>query len=276
MGMSKVTDENKKTTNTPLKPRSPKIARIKERSVIVGKFMGRSSFFKVFVVVFALNIVFAVLYSILEDIPFHLALYWATDTLTNTGTGLVPPTHDYTWYLTTFLMWIGLGVTLMFVQKVYMRFFKKEKTVMKMEKIILLIGWTEKIRYFITHLPGLGVHHNYVLIADIEERPHELPSIVVFISGIPDHERILRRAGIENATQAIIAIENDAKSLLVAMTCQTLNPKMNLSVNLVYEENIKYLERIGVQQIICDEVLAGNQMIEAFHLNKKTPAVDND
>ncbi|MCK5347203.1 MAG: NAD-binding protein, partial [Candidatus Heimdallarchaeota archaeon] len=100
------------------------------------------------------------------------------------------------------------------------------------------------------------------------ERPHELPSIVVFINGIPDHERILRRAGIEKATQAIIAIEDDAKALLVAMTCQTLNPDVKLSVNLVYEENIKYLERIGVQQIICDEVLAGNQMIEAFHLNK--------
>jgi len=272
-----MTDENRETAKTSEKPRSPKFARIKERSVIIGKYLQRSSFFKVFVIVFALTFAFAILYSILEDIPFHLALYWATDTLTNTGTGLVPPTHDYTWYLTTFLMWIGLGVTLMFVQKVYFfLFFKKEKTVKKMENIILLIGWTEKIRYFITHLPGLGVHHNYVLIADIEERPHELPSIVVFISGIPDHERILRRAGIENATQAIIAIEDDAKSLLVAMTCQTLNPKMSLSVNVVYEENIKYLERIGVQQIICDEVLAGNQMIEAFHLNKKTPAVDND
>ncbi|MHA1620139.1 MAG: NAD-binding protein [Promethearchaeota archaeon] len=266
--------EKAENVNTPSKPRSPKFVRIKERSVIVGKFMGRSSFFKVFVIVLALNFAFAILYSILEDIPFHLALYWATDTLTNTGTGLVPPTHDYTWYLTTFLMWIGLGVTLMFVQKVWVAFFKKEKTVMKMENIILLIGWTEKIRYFITHLPGLGVHHNYVLIADLEERPHELPSIVVFIKGTPDQERILRRAGIENATQAIIAIENDAKALLVAMTCQTLNPKMNLSVNLVYEENIKYLERIGVQQIICDEVLAGNQMIEAFHLNKTTTPTD--
>ena len=99
-----------------------------------------------------------------------------------------------------------------------------------------------------------------------------MPSIVIFIKGTPDQERILRRAGIENATQAIIAIENDAKSLLVAMTCQTLNPNMSLSVNVVYEENIKYLERIGVQQIICDEVLAGNQMIEAFHLNKAPPS----
>ena len=223
-------------------------------------------------IVFALNLAFAILYSFLEDIPFHLALYWATDTLTNTGTGLVPPTHDYTWYLTTVLMWIGLGVTLLFVQKVYMRFFTKEKTVLKMENIILLMGWTEKIRYFITHLPGLGVHHNYVLIADLEERPHELPSIVIFIKGMPNQERILQRAGIEKATQAIIAIENDAKSLLVAMTCQTMNPELKLSVNLVYEENIKYLEWIGVEQIICDEVIAGNQMIEAFHLNKTPQA----
>ena len=250
----------------------PKKTRFYDKIVIFFKFLIRSRMIKVILFIIFLNIILGAFYSILDGVPFHLGLYWATDTLTNTGTGLVPPKNPLLWYITTFLMWIGLGITLMFVEYVYVKMWKKNvgKKMVNYENHIVLIGWSQKMRHFLENLPGgLGVHHNYVLIANIQERPLDLPDIVVLIRGNPEHEDILINAGVKKAERALIVLEDDSAAVLIAMTIQSFNKEINICVNLRHRENIKHLQRIDVKEIVCDEVLTGDALIKAFYTMKK-------
>ena len=249
-----------------------KKTRFYDKVVIFFKFLIRSRMLKVILIIVFLNAILGGLYSYLNKVPFHLGLYWATDTLTNTGTGLVPPHTPFLWYATTFLMWIGLGITLIFVEYVYVKMWKKNlgKKMVNFEKHIVLIGWSQKMRHFLENLPGgLGVHHNYVLIANIQDRPLDLPDIVVLIRGDPEQEDILINAGVKKAEQTLIVLEEDSAAVLIAMTIQSLNNDIKICVNLRHRENIKHLERIGVEEIVCDEVLTGDALIKAFYSLKK-------
>jgi len=68
------------------KKKHPK-TRFYDKFVILFKFLLRSRMLKVILVIIFLNVILGAIYSYLEGIEFHLGLYWATDTLTNTGTG---------------------------------------------------------------------------------------------------------------------------------------------------------------------------------------------
>ena len=246
--------------------------RFYDKFVIFFKFLVRSRMIKVILTIILLNIILGALYSYFDGVPFHLGLYWATDTLTNTGTGLVPPKTPFLWYITTVLMWIGLGITLIFVEYVYVKMWKKNvgKKMVNFEKHVVLIGWSQKMRHFLENLPGgLGVHHNYVLVANIQERPLDLPDIVVLIRGDPEQENILINAGIKKAERALIVLEDDSAAVLIAMTIQSLNEDIRICVNLRHRENIKHLQRIGIEEIVCDEVLTGDALVKAFYSLKK-------
>lgn len=247
--------------------------KIFRRIPIFLKSLKRSLVLKIFFVVFVLNFLLALIYSLIENKPFYLALYWATDTLTNTGSGLVPPSTIFSWIFTTILMWIGLGITLLFVEFVYVNIFKQMRSqrMIKFEDHVILIGWNPKIRHFLNNLPGeLGRHHNYVLIASIADRPFDLPKIVEFIRGNPEEERILKKAGIEKAQQVIIVAEDDSAALLIAMSIQSLNSNVKISVNLQNSENVKHMIRLDIQEIVCDEELTGNALIQAFYNNNQS------
>lgn len=252
--------------------KTQKTSEFRKKLIVLGKFLSRSLMLRVFLIVFLLNLLLGAIYSFLEGIPFYLGLYWATDTLTNTGSGLVPPSQIRTWLLTTIFMWIGLGITLLFVEFVYVHIFEKLKgdREIKFSNHIIIIGWNPKVRHFLQNLPGsLGGDHNYVLIADVDTRPFDLPKVVEFIRGNPEEERILKRAGIERAAQAMIVVEDDAEAVLIAMTIQSLNIDVRICVNLQNEENVKHLKRLGIEQIVCDEELTGNALIEAFYKNQE-------
>ena len=256
--------------NLPLKVTNKN--RFQEKFIVLTKFLRRSRMLKVIIVILFLNFILAGIYSYIEDIEYHIALYWATDTLTNTGSGLAPITRTISWVLTTIFMWLGLGITLVFVEFVYVKMVKSMRgnKMIKFKDHAILIGWNPKIRHFLNNIPGtLGADYNYVVVADISERPYDLPAVVEFLRGNPGEERILLRAGMKDAQQAIIAMEDDADAVLIAMTIQSIKVNVRISVNLLSEENIKHLKRIGVERIICDENLTGNALVDAFYKNQE-------
>ncbi len=250
------------------------MAKLFEKLVIIWKNIKRSRMIKVLLIVFMLNIILAGIYSLIQGIPFYLGFYWISDYITNTGTGLVSPDpndpHDIgLWWLTSAVIWIGLGITLVFVENVYLRLMKKEEKTISFHNHIILVGWNSKMRYLIKNLTGeLGVHHDYVLVHDEQERPYDLPDIIEYISGDPLEERILRAANAESADSAIVVMEDDADALMLCSTFQHLNPDAAITVNIQFSENIKHFKRIDIEEIICDEELSGNALINGFYRSK--------
>lgn len=240
-----------------------------ESLVIAWKQLKRSRTFKTLIFLIILNIVCATIYAIVEEKPFYLAIYWASDVLANLGTGIVPP-HSIIMYIITLpLMWVGLSTTLMFVNNFYMRLINKRQNMTKFQNHVILIGWSQKMRHFLYSLSGLGAHHDYVLIADLNERPYDLPEIVEFVQGDPSEERVLKSAGIMSAKQVLIALDSDSEALLASMTILDLNAQVDIIVNILNGENVKHLQRIGIKDIVCDEYLTGNALKEAFYRSKK-------
>ncbi len=251
-----------------LMPMANKVS-FQERLTIAWKQLKRSRTFKTLIFLIILNLICAEIYAIIEQKPFYLAIYWASDVLANLGTGIVPPHNIIMYVLTLPLMWVGLATTLTFVNNFYMRLIKKRKTMTKFQNHVILIGWCQKMRHFLYSLTGLGAHHDYVLIADLNERPYDLPEIVEFIQGDPSEERVLKSAGILTAKQVLIALESDSEALLVSMTILDLNSQIDIIVNILNGENVKHLQRIGIKDIVCDEYLTGNALKEAFYRSKK-------
>lgn len=247
------------------------MAKFYERLVIFWKNIRRSRMLKVLLIVFALNFILAGIYMLIEPgTTFYQAFYWISDYITNTGTGVVSPNNVASWWLTTIVIWLGLGITLVFVENVYLRFTKRTEKTVKFHNHILLLGYGSKMRYLIKNLSGeIGVHHDYVLIHNEEERPYDLPDIIEYIPGNPAEERVLRAANSESADQAVVVMGDDADALMVCSTFQHLNPDAWITVNIRYTENIKHFKRIDVEEIVCDEELSGNALVAGFEKSKE-------
>ena len=112
----------------------------REKLAILVKYLKRSRMIKVFLIVFFINFILGAVYSYIEGLPFYLGIYWATDTLTNTGSGLVPPTKKVSWIIAIISLWIGLGITLLFVEYVYVRLLNtmRGQRMIKFEEHIIL------------------------------------------------------------------------------------------------------------------------------------------
>jgi monovalent cation:H+ antiporter-2, CPA2 family len=138
-----------------------------------------------------------------------------------------------------------------------------------MQEHIILVGWNHKMRHLIDNLPiSVKKEKNIICLANLSSQPYNLPDSVSLIQGDPNKEESLKSAFIDTAVQAIIALENDPDTILAAMSAQNLNPDVALTVNIHHSENIKHLERLGIEKIICDEELAGQQMIHSFYNNQ--------
>jgi len=228
---------------------------------------------KVIFIVLALNLILGGLYSLFAGVPFYMGFYWISDYITNTGTGNVAPgstDHPGLWWLTSAVIWLGLGITLVFVENVYLRFMKREEKTVKFHNHILLLGYGSKMRYLIKNMSGeIGVHHDYVLIHNDEERPYDLPDIIEYIPGDPLEERVLRQANAESADQAVIVMKKDADALMLCSTFQHLNPDAWITVNIRYSENVKHFKRIDVEEIVCEEQLSGDALLAGFEKSKE-------
>jgi voltage-gated potassium channel Kch len=249
------------------------MAKLYEKIILFWKNIRRSRMVKVILIVFTLNFILGGVYSLIAGVPFYMGFYWISDYITNTGTGNVAPgltDHPGLWWLTSAVIWLGLGITLIFVENVYLRFMKREEKTVKFHNHILLLGYGSKMRFLIKNLTGeIGVHHDYVLIHNDEERPYDLPDIIEYIAGDPLEERVLRQANAESASQAVVVMREDADSLMVCSTFQHLNPDAWITVSIRYSENIKHFKRIDVEKIICEEELAGKALIDGFYEGKE-------
>jgi Trk K+ transport system NAD-binding subunit len=122
------------------------------------------------------------------------------------------------------------------------------------------------MQYFVSHLSKDAIaHQNFVLLADLPQRPYGLPADIDFVHGNPQQTKDLLAINAEKAAQAMIMMESDADAIMTAMTVQSINEKAKITVNIQEEENIKLFKRIGINDIVCDEVVAGSDILESYN-----------
>jgi voltage-gated potassium channel len=112
------------------------------------------------------------------------------------------------------------------------------------------------------------LRRNRARVVAIDIQAAELAKIKPFVSqgdcfaleGDATEDHLLELAGIARARGVIITIADDAYSLLTAMTCHGLNPKIELIARAEREENEAKLLRAGVSQVVSPAKISGSGM----------------
>lgn len=127
----------------------------------------------------------------------------------------------------------------------------------EMKDHIIILGWTTKTRRLIQQLQSEDLKNvrPLVLVADLAENP--LPDLdVVFVSGDPTRDETLLRAGIGEAYGAIVLADllhpdPDARTLLITLAVEHLNPEVYTTVEVVDPENVHHFRHAHVDEVVC-------------------------
>jgi voltage-gated potassium channel len=211
-------------------------------------------------------------FALLEGRSLAESFYWAVITLTTVGYGDITPVTPAGRIFVVFVSILGIGMVAIFAGTfasylIGIKTEKEMKRLRKMTDIILICGYNEKIKNFLKEIEVES--KNMVCIAPLEERPEDLPESIVFISGKSYEDKYLLKAKIFEVAEAIISLDHDQDAILTALAIGGLNRKTEIICNVIKEENVKHLYKIGVKKVLCDETVGG-QMLASMHKDEAT------
>lgn len=232
----------------------------------VRKF-AKTDFFKAFIYIVIAVSVATIGFSYLEGRSLADSIYWAIITLTTIGYGDITPVTFAGRIFSLVIALLGIGVIAIFAGMfatylIGIQTEREMRRIKKMTDIVLICGYNEKIKNFLKEI-DIG-SKNMVCITSLEERPEDLPESIVFISGKPYEDKTLLKAKIFDVTEAIISLDHDQDAILTALAIGGLNRKTGIICNVIKEENVKHLYKIGVQKVLCDETVGGQMLASMF------------
>ncbi|MFX1521046.1 MAG: ion channel [Promethearchaeota archaeon] len=232
----------------------------------------KTDFFKAFIYIVIAVSVATIGFSYLEGRSLAESFYWAIITLTTIGYGDITPVTFAGRIFSLVIALLGIGVIAIFAGMfaTYLIGLQTEREMRRLKKmadILLICGYNEKIKNFIKEIDISS--KDMVCIAPLEERPEDLPENIVFISGNSYSDQILLKAKIFDVSEAVISLGNDQDAILTALAIGGLNRRATIICNVVREENVKHLYKIGVKKVLCDETLGG-QMLASMYKDEGT------
>jgi voltage-gated potassium channel len=106
-------------------------------------------------------------------------------------------------------------------------------------------------------------HRNYSAVV-IESKPELEPLLaehgVMYISGDPADETVLRQAGVERARGLVCAVDSDASNVFIALTARALNADLRIVARASDRTSIDKLARAGADEVVSPYGLTGRRM----------------
>lgn len=191
------------------------------------------------------------------EISNPLEALWAIAVFVFSGADFTPVTA---WGRFLALVGIVEGMTLVSVliaSLTVMQLRGRKGVTRKMKDHIIVVGKPPRVRRLIQQLQSsdLRTARPVVLVADLPQNP--VPDLrVKFVSGDPAQDETLQEAGIQQAYGAIILAdfscpEPDARTLLVALAIEHLNPNVYTVVEVVDPRNIPHFRHARVDEVVC-------------------------
>jgi voltage-gated potassium channel len=227
----------------------------------------KTDLFKALVYIAVAVTIATVGFSYLEGRSLADSFYWAIITLTTIGYGDITPLTLAGRLFSVLVALLGIGTIAIFAGMfatylIGLKTSREERRLKKMKDIVLICGYNEKIKNFLKEIDVKS--KDIVCVAPLDERPEDLPDSIVFISGKPYEDQILMRAKIFDASHAVISLGTDQDAILTALAIGGLNRKTMIICNVIKEENVKHLYKIGVQKVLCDETIGGQMLASLF------------
>ncbi len=204
------------------------------------------------------------------------ALWWGFVTSTTVGYGDIYPVTLIGRFIAMIVMLIGIGIfgfiTASVASILVEKNLKKGMGLLdvKFKKHIVIIGWNFRSKSIIEELINEDEEIKIVLIDNIDNNPYNRKNIS-YIKGDAWNDKVLMRANIKNAKIAIVLGDKecnnsemiDAKSVLICLAIDRLNPNIFLVTEVLNHENVVHFERANVNDIIISNQIESKILVRS-------------
>jgi len=145
---------------------------------------------------------------------------------------------------------------------------------------IVVVGWNNKSSIILKELTQENPDTKIVVVDNIERLNLEYKN-TYFVHGDPTKDEVLLKANIKYAhTAIVVADENlssdgmsDAKSVLVCLAIDKMNPSIHLISEVLNEENTIHFERANVDDLIISNQMSSRVIVRSALYNNVSHAL---
>ncbi|PVG82190.1 Ion channel protein [Nocardioides gansuensis] len=195
------------------------------------------------------------------------AIYYTTVTLSTTGYGDIAPVTEGARLVNAFIITpariaflvLLIGTTLEVLASQGREMFRVARWRKNMGEHVVVVGYGTKGRSAVDTLVNNGHPREAIVVVDPSplalEEAHEDGLAVV--TGDATRREVLRRAGVDSATQVIITTDSDASNVLSTLTVRQLNPDVWIVAAVREQENVPLMRQSGANSVITSSDAVG-------------------
>ena len=195
------------------------------------------------------------------------AIYYTTVTLSTTGYGDISPVTEQARLVNAFVITplriaflvVLIGTTLEVLASQGREAFRTARWRKHMEDHVVVIGYGTKGRSAVDTLVNNGVKKESLVIVD--------PSTVALgeahasglavVTGDASRREVLRRAGVDRASQVIITTARDDTAVLATLTVRQLNPEAYIVAAVREQDNVPLVRQSGADAVVTSSEAVG-------------------
>ncbi|PUA79135.1 potassium channel family protein [Nocardioides currus] len=202
-----------------------------------------------------------------NSVSFIDSIYYTTVTLSTTGYGDIAPYTDRARLINAFVITpariaflvLLIGTTLEVLASQGREMFRVARWRKNMGAHVVVVGYGTKGRSAVETLVNNGHDREAIVIVDpsqlaLEEAHSDGLAVV---TGDATRREVLRRAGVQTATQVIITTDRDDTNVLSTLTVRQLNPDAWIVAAVREQENVPLMRQSGANSVITSSDAVG-------------------
>ncbi len=195
------------------------------------------------------------------------AIYYSAVTLSTTGYGDITPVSRGARLVNAFVITparIGflvllIGTTLQVLASQGRAAFRIDRWRNSMAEHVVVVGYGTKGRSAVETLVSNGRRRDEIVIVDKATAAVQDAQAdgVAIVTGDATRRDVLRRAGVERATQVIITTDRDDSNVLATLTVRQLNPSAWIVSAVREQDNVPLMKQSGADSVITSSDAVG-------------------
>jgi voltage-gated potassium channel len=212
-----------------------------------------------------------------DNIDGHVSLsdvlYFTMITISTVGYGDIIPVSDRARFLdAAFVTPVRIFVWFIFLGTAYQLVFQRIWEGIRMSRLrerlaghVVICGFGQSGSVAAREIEAKGAQPEGIVVIDISEACVRAAADAGYVGlhGDPTQERILRDAGIEKASSAIVSLGRDDTTILAVLTIRHLNPHLRIVATIWEEENAKLAIQAGANVTVMPSHVNGYLLAES-------------
>ena len=249
--------------------------------------VSRNKLLQIAAVVILLALFFAMLFEYFEGVGFYTAFYWAIITMATIGYGDVTPQTSAGRAVAMVAAVAGISTFTALVSVLAEYFISSSlRRMMGMHRVkysghYVLIGQGSSVSSCVNELlvaisRGEAEMRPIVVVFPSEEerKKVELPEEVEVLIGDPTNPETLERAHVKEASNVILALEDDSKSVFATLMIKRIS-RARVLVEALKAESVELLKQAGADRVILSRSFAGRLLASAIFEPEVVDVIDD-